>query len=506
MNPLLRLLVTGDLHAQYSKTRYHNTQTILNTAQAIETLRNKDSLPTITLDLGDFMQGSIFSTYSKDFLGDGGIFIKGMNAIGYDYQILGNHDFNEGANYYQKVFGQLNAKILAANILSKTTGEPAYGPPYDMIEVGGVKIGIIGLTTSIVPAWENPQNIAGLTFLDAFECLKKHMQSLRAQINILVVAYHGSLGDGSVEDIENQGLRMLNELEGIDILLTSHMHKNMNQFIGKSLVVQAGYGGEAVVEVLLNQDLTYSGQTYLTHIFAESERVRQDMEPEFSQVMQWKDAVVGELDLAMPYTDSFTSRLYGHPFLEMINQIQLYETQADFSATTLINDTFQTFTGPISNELLLEAFPFHNNIAKIALSGLDLKAALEHNFSYFHYQEGAIVAPNEREGERPSYLNYDIYSGLELGVDFSKAAGSRLMEVKDKRTQRAIVDDQVYTLALSQFRASGGRGYEAWFNVDRIQSISNASLLDLVRAFVKGDIKLDMASINQHYCQMAREP
>lgn len=501
----IKLIVTSDLHAHYSKTKYLPDYTILQTARVIRQLKEEVTDLTITIDLGDFMQGSIFSTYSTQELQHAQFFVKAMNAIGYDYQVLGNHEFNESADYYEAALRQLNAQILDANIISRKTGLTAFGKAYEIIDVEGIKVGIIGLTTSIVPSWENPSNIEDLEFQDAFDILDNHIGELRPKVNILVVAYHGSLGDGSVENIENQGLRMIRELEGIDILLTGHMHQNINSIINDTVVVQPGYAGESVIEIDIevdNNEVDVLSTVYSVANYSEDNLFLEMIQAEYSQVIQWKDSIIGRIELLSPYNHTLDTRLYGHPFMEMINQLQLKITAADFSASSLINDSYVDFNGDISNEHLLEAFPFHNNVAVVELSGEDLINALQHNFSYFEIKNNHIFEPNIVEGVRAAYLDYDVYSGLEVIIDFKRPKDSRVVEVIDKRTQKAIEKKKMYTLALSQFRASGGRGYEEWFDISRIKLISQQSILDLVTLLLKGDIKINMENVNQNYSQI----
>ena len=45
-----------------------------------------------------------------------------MNAGGYDFITLGNHDFNYGKEYLKKYLDNLNATCLCANV-TDTTGE-----------------------------------------------------------------------------------------------------------------------------------------------------------------------------------------------------------------------------------------------------------------------------------------------------------------------------------------------------------------------------------------------
>src|SRR5699024_120524 len=125
-------------------------------------------------------------------------------------------------------------------------------------EIEGIRVGIIGTTTHYIPHWELPQHYEGLAFKDAFETTQYYAKLLRPQVDVLVVAYHGGyesdLETGQpLEELtgENQGARMLAEIPEIDVLLTGHQHRLINQAVNQAWTVQAGFAGERVASVTI---------------------------------------------------------------------------------------------------------------------------------------------------------------------------------------------------------------------------------------------------------------
>ena len=86
--------------------------------------------------------------------------IEGLEAIGYDAYVLGNHEFNYGLDYLNKSYGQYRIKYINANI----EGLPFKTKPYKIFDFNGFKIACIGFTTSFIPNWEQECNIKGLKF------------------------------------------------------------------------------------------------------------------------------------------------------------------------------------------------------------------------------------------------------------------------------------------------------------------------------------------------------
>ena len=70
---------------------------------------------TLVIDGGDTIQGSPLTTYCQSE-GEPLPIAGAMNALGYDYVTLGNHDFNTGPEYLADYLNRLNARCLCANV------------------------------------------------------------------------------------------------------------------------------------------------------------------------------------------------------------------------------------------------------------------------------------------------------------------------------------------------------------------------------------------------------
>lgn len=115
---------------------------------------------TLVLDAGDTLHGMPIVNIS---LGENAI--KVLQAAGYDYMTLGNHDFNYGKERLFELKEMSEIQMLSANIVNEK-GEYVF-TPYVIEEIGGVKVGIYGLTTPDAAFLTNPKNIEGLSFKDA---------------------------------------------------------------------------------------------------------------------------------------------------------------------------------------------------------------------------------------------------------------------------------------------------------------------------------------------------
>jgi 5''-nucleotidase/2'',3''-cyclic phosphodiesterase and related esterases len=109
-----------------------------------------------------------------------------MNSLNYDSMTVGNHEYNFGLNVLEKARKEAKFPWLSANTYDIKTGETHY-QPYLVRELGGVRIGILGLTTPGIPNWDNPPNYAGLEFHNPILEAKKWVPILRTKEKVDLV-------------------------------------------------------------------------------------------------------------------------------------------------------------------------------------------------------------------------------------------------------------------------------------------------------------------------------
>ena len=223
------------------------------------------------------------------------------------------------------------------------------------------------------------------------------------------------------------------------------------------------------------------------------------MEPELSQGVTWLNQVLGEAPLLSVTQDAFEARIYGHPYIEFLNQLQLRETGADFSAIALVNEAFKDFHGPITNEILLASYPYYNLIATVEVSGQTIKDALEFDLNYLVLdQDGRKSINPSYIAPKPKHYNFDVFSGLMTTVDLTQPVGQRVVSIVDERKGQELDLDAIYTLALTQYRACGGGDYHM-FSSDQMKTLSKTDLATLMKEALAHFGPEDWEQINNHY-------
>lgn len=98
---------------------------------------------------------------------------------------VGNHDFDDGIDGLAPFADLVNFPLLAANLIETPDGDTTeMGDRIQnstVIDVEGVKVGIIGYITSYTPDISNPDST--LTFLDEIESVRAEAKRLKVCLN-----------------------------------------------------------------------------------------------------------------------------------------------------------------------------------------------------------------------------------------------------------------------------------------------------------------------------------
>lgn len=89
----------------------------------------EEETPYVTLvDCGDALQGDALGAVSR-----GAYLVEIMNAVGYDFAVLGNHEFDYGMEQLASLLGEADAQYLGCNIRYTGEGESAVLAPYALV-------------------------------------------------------------------------------------------------------------------------------------------------------------------------------------------------------------------------------------------------------------------------------------------------------------------------------------------------------------------------------------
>lgn len=463
----LKIYYTSDLHGFFYPTSYgdriEKNQGLFKCYTGFEKDEN-----TLLIDGGDILQGSAFSYYCSQVLHSSTPIAEIMNACGYDFYTLGNHDFNYGQEYFENYIKESKAKCICQNVTDE------YGNvlfPYTVkIMPDGLRVGIVGIVTDYVNIWEKKENIQGIKIVDPFCMAAKALKELKMCTDLTIALYHGGFecdiksGERLSDTTENIGYKICRELD-FDILLTGHQHMSIDgQLICGTYVVQPAEYGKEYHEIVIDEQAD-SGKWRIS-----SERRKAIgkadacLSEKFSktedQVQKWLDQPLGRLNRDLLPADRLQMALYGSPIADFLNMVQLYYSGAQISAVGLANE-ITGFHKNIRTRDIISTYPYPNTLVVLEITGEQLKKAMERSAEYFVQDEqGNSRISNDFLIPKVEHYNYDYYMGVEYHIDPGKMRGDRICDLSYEG--KAVTSQQEFTLCINNYRATGAGGYEVY--------------------------------------------
>ncbi len=509
----MRIVFTSDTHGSLYPVNYAQNCPENTGLFCVATQIKKDE-NTLVLDGGDSLQGTPLLSY---YLGHKDEYsfnpmAQGFNAMGLDYYTLGNHDFNFGYDAILDYVSAMRAQLISCNVVDK---RGALGIKRSVIHTmpDGLKVGITGAVTGFVNVWEQKENLTELEVLDPVEELKKEIAALKDKCDLTVCIYHGGfeedLATGKLlsESRENEACRISREMD-FDILLTGHQHMAV-----QGVVIDGTYGVQPPDKARRYCELNVSGvkgnfdiSSKLMTVeapgreYEEIASAHEFMNGLNTTVDKWLDEPIGFLEKEILPEEKLSAALNGSKVAAIFNQVELDFTGADFSCTSLSNDPLGLKKG-ITVRDVLGIYQFANTIEVKSVTKAVLKQALERCAEYFDYDEetGKVSISKVFLQPKVEHYNYDFYAGLWYEFDLTRPVGDRVVTLK-KLDGTELLEDEEYTLALSNYRATGTGGYECIGKRPVVRSTSE-EMPDLLIDYIRKNSPVPEISNSRFSCK-----
>ncbi|WP_340015097.1 5'-nucleotidase C-terminal domain-containing protein [Paenibacillus sp. FSL K6-1318] len=418
-----------------------------------------------------------------------------MNMMGFDVGSLGNHEFDQGvAALKAQIFGGLDPKegkvthagakfdYVNANVIETATGKTLI-QPYVIKEVGGVKIGFIGLVTKSTPAKVSPSGTAGVRFLsveEEVEAVNKYAKELQDKgvETIIVLAHDPATTKEGVTTGEAADLaKALPADSPVDVIVAGDNHALANGEVNGKLIVQAYSYGTAFEDIKLmidpaTGDVTEKSATVTTTF---QEGVKED--PETLAIIKKSldkhpelTKPVGTTDGSVTRTDAYNNEA------PLGNLIADAMRQADFGDKASVADFAFMNPGGIRADLpqgdvtfadLAKIQPFGNTLVKLELTGEQVKTLLQQQWG-----TNADGTPNTKTLQ---------ISGLKYAADFNKPVAERItgLSLEDGTP---LDSAKTYTAVVNNFMAAGGDSYKVL--LDAKSSLAGPIDLDVFYEYI----------------------
>lgn len=307
------ILYTNDVHTYMDNNRGDDGEFLENALTYSMVAGYKDTLDkALLVDAGDHIQGTAYGS-----MDDGATIIDLMNAAGYDLATLGNHEFDYGMEGTMNAIAWADFPYVSCNFYHEENGVKGDNvlDSYEVFEVNGVKIAMIGITTpesftKSTPAYFQDDEgnyiygIAGGTDGEALYSAVQEAIDAASQEADYVIAL-GHLG----VDLSSQpwtSEEVIENTTGLDAFIDGHSHTTME------MEEVTDEGGNTVVLTQTGSYLGTLGQmtisadgTITTQLLTGEDLAGVTPNAEVQAIENaWYDQVNEELGEVIGYTDN----------------------------------------------------------------------------------------------------------------------------------------------------------------------------------------------------------
>ena len=449
-NVSVQLLGMNDFHGQLDTYKTINDETVVGGAEYVAAyLKQRDNNNTLIVHSGDMVGAS--SPVSA-LLQDEPT-IDFMNRVGFDVGTFGNHEFDQGLDEAKRLvnggpnpktgqeFAGANFDYVSANVVYNSNNQPVFDP-YVIKEVGGVKIGITGITTLETPNIVTPSGISEIKFIDPVSAVNDVVAQLKSQgIETIVVLAHAG-ASLSNEVPEGEAIDFANAVDDeVDVIFAGHNHVIFNQEVNGKLVVEGNYYGRDFVDVDLEINPNTGDVVSKTaeivdtvHNITPDAEIKQMLDDYLGISAPILNAVVGRTEGVI----SKTQNEAGESALgNLIADAQRYVMQSEFAFMNPGGIRDDLPAGEITWGQVFKIQPFNNNLIKMSLTGAQIRQILN-----TQWQVNRMLQ----------------ISGLTYKFDSTLPVEDRILEIK-KADGTPVQDNETYTVTVNSFLADGGDGF-----------------------------------------------
>jgi len=487
---VISVLGTNDVHgALIAQPGRGGLATFSGYVAALRDARAVEGGAVVLIDAGDMWQGTLESNLSE-----GSSVVDAYNALAYDAAAIGNHEFDFGPagplpipeSGTDDPQGSLKLRateagfpLLAANLIDTATGMPVAWPnvqPSTLVELAGVKVGIIGVMTKDALVTTIAANTVGLRTAPLAQTIIDEARELRAKgATLIIVAAHAGSQcenfdnplDLSSCDLTGEIMQVANDLPPglVDHIFAGHVHQGIAHVVN-GISIASSYSNahffgrvdftlDRATHDIQNREV-FPPQRICAFVFADgNECASADDEPGLIAVSRYENrpivpntAVISiaervaaqveekkaqklgvHLDTAITL-DGEPDTALGHLMVDAM----LQSSDADVSLHNVSGGIRANLpAGDLTYGSVFKMFPFDNRVVILDLSGAQLRRVIAHQV--------------------PRQLRRAGISGMRVLVTCNKDAMKVSMTLDDGHD---ILDEDRIKVVVNDFLVFGG--------------------------------------------------
>ncbi len=249
--------------------------------------------------------------------------VLAMNAMGFDADTFGNHNFDRGTDHLQSMIDLAEYDFVSSNLDNLDDNLDGVASPYQIVEFGGARVALIGITNDDAPDLTFPGYMGTLDVLDSADAAMEAKAAAEADgANVFVALVHmGATGEDEGDPV-GPLIDFAHNVSGFHVIVGDHTDFSVSETIGDQIVVEnvskgATYARIALTVMPATGEISASQVDFVEPIGATNG-------PDGVVVVMPDDSAI--VDLLAPYREELTA---------------LYDTPVGTISTTLVRDGTQ---------------------------------------------------------------------------------------------------------------------------------------------------------------------
>lgn len=465
MDNKIHIILTADIHGNLLPSKEFSGLSGIKSYCRQNNITPDNS---IYIDLGDILLGSnLAHYYSAVATKTRHPFLSLLELLNCKAFVPGNHDFNYGLNRLREIQKEASFPFLLANIRDRKSGESVTGQEYELFDIASSRITVIGLSGRAV-LFENREWFKNrLEYWDEVDLLKSLIPEIRSRHDpdLIIVAYHGGLeknpdtGEKIIKAEENRAVAMAENIEDLDILLTSHQHKLVNTEVNNCLLIQPGKKGEYFGHISIKKQNDSKGNYNFNSRLLSTHNLTPD--PNYvrlgsvyrKELDYWQQESLCRLEKPVIINDIVTDLCLQRSILvDWLHAVQLQAGSAEVSAISVVNADFENIQiDSLRRGDIIDFFPYQDYPVVLEISGKEILRVLEYSYTMFNRVNSPRDYRIDKSWQEPHFQIYlfHLFSGISYEIDFAREKGSRV--VKLEYDGQPLTDDINLKVVMSEY-------------------------------------------------------
>ncbi|PHG68515.1 bifunctional 2',3'-cyclic-nucleotide 2'-phosphodiesterase/3'-nucleotidase [Bacillus toyonensis] len=524
----LRILETSDIHVNLMNYDYYQTKTdnkvgLVQTATLVNKAR-EEAKNSVLFDDGDALQGTPLGDYVANKINDPKNPVdpsythplyRVMNLMKYDVISLGNHEFNYGLDYLNKVISKTKFPVINSNVYkddkdNNEENDQNYFKPYHIFEKEvedesgqkqKVKIGVMGFVPPQVMNWDKANLEGKVKAKDIVETAKKMVPKMKAEgADVIVALAHSGVDKSGYNVGMENASYYLTEVTGVDAVLMGHSHTEVKDVFNGVPVAMPGVFGSnlGIIDMQLKKvngkwevqkeqskpQLRPIADSKGNPLVQSDQNLVNEIKDDHQATIDYVNTAVGKTTAPI---NSYFSLVQDDPSVQLVTNAQKWYVEklfaengqyskykgipvlsagAPFKAGGRNGATYYTDipAGTLAIKNVADLYVYPNTLYAVKVNGAQVKEWLEMSAGQFNK-----IDPKETKEQPlvnigyPTY-NFDILDGLKYEIDVTQPAKyDKDGKVVNANTNRIInmmyegkpvADNQEFIVATNNYRGS----------------------------------------------------